>query len=249
MHAFALALTLVLGAIPAEEPNPPPSYGKQLYITSCATCHGSNFNGTAKGPPLRGVGMAAVDFYLVTGRMPAAVPWLEVGHRGQQLPSGDIRAIEAYLAPVAGDPQIPIVTTGGNRERGRQLYALNCEHCHGVQGNGGAFGGLEFIPSLHLASITQVAEAIRIGPGDMPRFGDHQITQTDLNDIATHVNALQTNLDAPEPPPFRTSGPVPEGAIGWLGIVLLLIFVFSYWRSEAPPVEREEATRPEEPAR
>ena len=246
MLALSLSLTLLLATIEGEEPNPPPSYGKQLYITYCATCHASNFTGTANGPPLRGVGMASVDFELVTGRMPAAVPWLEVAHRGQQLSSGDIRAIEAYLAPAAGDPQIPTVVAGGNREHGRRLYELNCEHCHGVQGNGGAIGGLDWVPSLHRASITQVAEAIRVGPGQMPRFGEHQIPQDDLNDVSTYVFELDTNAQPANVPPFRSSGPVPEGAIGWLGIVLLLIFVFSFWRSETPPAERTETKRPEE---
>ena len=46
--------------------------GKQLYETSCITCHGANLQGVAdRGPSLIGVGEAAVYFQVSTGRMPA----------------------------------------------------------------------------------------------------------------------------------------------------------------------------------
>ena len=52
--------------------------GRQLFLVSCASCHGSNAEGiTTKsggnyGPSLIGVGAAAVDFQVGTGRMPLA---------------------------------------------------------------------------------------------------------------------------------------------------------------------------------
>ena len=46
--------------------------GKQLFDTSCITCHGANLQGVAdRGPSLIGVGEAAVYFQVSTGRMPA----------------------------------------------------------------------------------------------------------------------------------------------------------------------------------
>ena len=46
--------------------------GKQLFDTSCVTCHGVNLQGVAdRGPSLIGVGDAAVYFQVSTGRMPA----------------------------------------------------------------------------------------------------------------------------------------------------------------------------------
>ncbi|SHU29613.1 Probable ubiquinol-cytochrome c reductase cytochrome c subunit [Mycobacteroides abscessus subsp. abscessus] len=46
--------------------------GKQLYETSCITCHGANLQGVPdRGPSLIGVGEAAVYFQVSTGRMPA----------------------------------------------------------------------------------------------------------------------------------------------------------------------------------
>ena len=47
--------------------------GKQLYETTCITCHGRNAQGVPdRGPSLIGVGSAAVEFQVNTGRMPAA---------------------------------------------------------------------------------------------------------------------------------------------------------------------------------
>src|SRR5690349_5194316 len=46
--------------------------GKSLYETSCISCHGRNAQGVpGRGPSLIGVGSAAVDFQVSTGRMPA----------------------------------------------------------------------------------------------------------------------------------------------------------------------------------
>jgi ubiquinol-cytochrome c reductase cytochrome c subunit len=243
--------TPAAASLPALEGARP---GGQLYATYCASCHGAQAWGTADGPSLRGVGLAAVDFYLTTGRMPAAVPWLEVAHRdersGQALPLEQIRAIEDYLAPaVAGGPAIPQVVANGNLERGRSLYALHCEHCHAVTGEGGAIGGLGWAPPLQRVSINQVADAIRVGPGEMPQFGEHQLDQDDLNDVASYVVRMEIDAQPRHVPPFRSSGPVPEGAVGYLAVIALVAFVFTFWRVDTPPREREEAVRRDEGGR
>jgi len=57
--------------------------GRQLFLEGCSSCHGINAqgglvtNGTTigtTGPSLIGVGAAAVDFQVGTGRMPLAAP-------------------------------------------------------------------------------------------------------------------------------------------------------------------------------
>jgi ubiquinol-cytochrome c reductase cytochrome c subunit len=48
-------------------------YGKKLFLSNCASCHGKNAEGTANGPSLIGVGAASVDFQVSTGRKPAAL--------------------------------------------------------------------------------------------------------------------------------------------------------------------------------
>ena len=61
--------------------NPPQaliSAGRLLFAQTCSSCHGNDANGVGPdgqatiGPNLQGVGAATVDFWVSTGRMPAA---------------------------------------------------------------------------------------------------------------------------------------------------------------------------------
>jgi ubiquinol-cytochrome c reductase cytochrome c subunit len=212
--------------------------GPRIYAENCASCHGAQQQGSADGPSLHQVGMAEVDFYLTTGRMPAAAPWVEVAHRderaGQQLPLAQIRALEAYLAPVvAGGPALPEVIDGQHADRGRLLYEINCQQCHAVGGNGGSIGRADWAPALHEATINEVADAVRAGPGEMPRFGEQQLTPADLDDLAGYV----LSMDAAQPGnagiPSPSTGPVPEGALGYVAIIGLIMFVFGIGRGTA----------------
>lgn len=245
---FGALFVILLGTIVL--PPPGPATGEQLYATHCASCHGARMDGSDQAPTLHGVGRAAVDFWMRTGRMPAPVPWIESGQRdersGQRLPSDQIVAIETYLAPIAGKPDIPIVIANGDLNRGRALFTANCAQCHGLSGAGGAIGGSNWAPDLHHAPITQVAEAIRTGPGQMPRFSEAQLTQSDLNDVASYVMSFRLEGSAL---PLRSGGPIPEGALGWVAIIVLIIFVFVYWRSDTPPPGRQDAVRPDAPAK
>jgi ubiquinol-cytochrome c reductase cytochrome c subunit len=228
---LTFALPVLLAAMLGSTPS-----GADIYATNCATCHGAQQSGSPNGPSLHHVGMAAVDFYLMTGRMPAAEPWIEIEHRderaGQQLPLDQIRALEAYLAPVvAGGPALPEVESG-NLARGYRLYAINCQQCHAVGGDGGSIGRADWAPALHRATINEVADAIRTGPDQMPRFGEQQLTQTDLNDVAGYVLSLDNEQPGSGGPPFHSTGPVPEGALGYVAIVALIAFVFASWRHD-----------------
>jgi ubiquinol-cytochrome c reductase cytochrome c subunit len=221
-------LAAVLGATPP---------GGRIYAENCASCHGAQQQGSADGPSLDRVGLAEVDFYLSTGRMPAAAPWVEIAHRderaGQQLPLEQIRALEAYLAPVvAGGPALPEVIAGPNAAHGRLLYEIDCQQCHAVGGNGGSIGRADWAPALHEATIDEVADAVRAGPGEMPRFGEHQLPQSDLDDLAGYVLSMQTAQPG-SVIPSPSTGPVPEGALGYVAIIVLIVFVFGLGRSDA----------------
>ena len=68
--------------------------GKKLYEVGCASCHGTGGQGSSDGPSLVGVGAAAVDFQVGTGRMPAATM------QGAQVPG--------LLGTVAGASQVAV---------------------------------------------------------------------------------------------------------------------------------------------
>ncbi len=145
--------------------------------------------------------------------------------------SPTIAAIEAYAHALdPSGPPIPEVTAGGELHHGRAVFEQNCEHCHGVDGGGASVGGNQWAPALHDTSITQVAEAIRIGPGEMPRFGERQLIERDLRDVASYVFKLDTRADE-RALPLSSSGPVPEGLLGWLAITLLSVLALAYSKS------------------
>ena len=233
---MTLLLSLLAPVLLAVALNAAPP-GAAIYAANCATCHGAQGWGSPDGPNLHGAGMAKLDFYLRTGRMPASVPWVEVAHRderaGQQLPLNDVRALEAYLAPVvAGGPALPEVTVGSDLERGRRLYESNCEQCHAIRGDGGSIGRADWAPALHAASIDEVADAVRAGPGEMPRFGEQQLTQSDLDNVAGFVLALEPLQPGTTPLPSASTGPVPEGALGYVAVLLVIIFAAVLWRHD-----------------
>ena len=223
-------LATVLAQVPTDTPH---GDGRAVYEQYCASCHGVDLRGGTKAPTLLGVGAAAADFYVTTGRMPAAVPWLEVGHRGQQpyLTPEQQDAVVRYVAAAAPGPPIPVVITNGDALRGRTLFEQNCMHCHGVDASGGAIGRGDWAPALDRATVTQVAEAIRIGPGQMPRFGARQIDATSLDDIATYLTERRDRTDFTGFP-VRAGGTVPEGLYGWLAAGSLAFFAFAFWSGD-----------------
>jgi ubiquinol-cytochrome c reductase cytochrome c subunit len=171
--------------------------GQQLYATSCSTCHGLTADGTANGPSLQGVGPAAVDFMLSSGRMPLADPGQQPVRQEPRFTDDQIAALVAYVRSIApGGPEIPDVdTTRGELPRGFQLFLNNCSGCHGAAGIGDSVGGGQIAPSLYPPNATQIGEAIRIGPGVMPRFGENDLSRSDVDSIARYLEWVRDNGD------------------------------------------------------
>ena len=82
--------------------------GKELFDTSCVTCHGVNLQGvTDRGPSLVGVGEAAVYFQVSTGRMPAMRGEAQAPQKPPQFDESQIDAIGAYVQANGGGPEVP----------------------------------------------------------------------------------------------------------------------------------------------
>jgi ubiquinol-cytochrome c reductase cytochrome c subunit len=202
--------------------------GAQLYAQTCSDCHGADLRGRpGRGPSLRGVGTAATDFYLSTGRMPLARPGIEPARADPVFDARDIQALVAYVAARGGHggPAIPVVDPArGDVAEGRRLFADNCSGCHQIMGRGGAAPGF-VAPTLTDATPREVGEAIRVGPYLMPRFSARRLDDRQVASIARYVT------DVVQDPPSRGGwaighlGPIPEGAIAFLlaGSVLLLV--------------------------
>ena len=87
-----------------------------------------------------------------------------------------------------GSPAIPTVDLSGtNLENGNALFVLNCAACHTITGSGDTIAGNNYAPSLHNTTATQAVEAMRSGPGNMPRFGPGTLTDQQVADIVAYV--------------------------------------------------------------
>jgi ubiquinol-cytochrome c reductase cytochrome c subunit len=201
--------------------------GMRLFEESCASCHGPAGEGTANGPPLERVGAANVDFMLSTGRMPLANPNLQPQRQPPAFTPEQIRAIVAFVDSFSsGGTDIPAVDVqAGSLSLGQRAYEGNCAACHGAAGTGDSIGGNQIAPGLDRATPLQIAEAIRVGPGPMPRFGTTAVDQRDLDSIVRYLLYLR---HAPNRGGLGLTrvGPVVEGFVGvvvGLGLLLLVI--------------------------
>ncbi len=82
--------------------------GQTLFDSSCITCHGRNAQGVPdKGPSLIGVGSAAVEFQVTTGRMPLSQQQNQADRKKPTFSDDQARDIGAYLEALGGGPQLP----------------------------------------------------------------------------------------------------------------------------------------------
>jgi ubiquinol-cytochrome c reductase cytochrome c subunit len=201
--------------------------GQTLYESGCVTCHGIDATGTELGPSLEGVGAASVDFFLSTGRMPLANPGDQPTRRPPVYDENEIAAIVAYLTPVVqGGPAIPDVDiAGAPLSRGAQVFLDNCAACHGAGASGDSIGGGQIAPSLTEPTATQIVEAIRIGPGLMPRWSDATMDEEDAEAVAAYLVWLRDHANEGGLQLGRV-GAVAEGLIAMVvgvGLILLVI--------------------------
>jgi ubiquinol-cytochrome c reductase cytochrome c subunit len=204
--------------------------GKKLFAANCATCHGLNLSGSSAGPSLIGVGAAAVDFQVGTGRMP-----LE-----QDAPQGVVHPVvftqtqilqmAGYVASISPGPGIPAssgLTLTGNATKGAELFRINCAMCHNVAGAGGALTEGKFAPNLQKTTPSHIYEAMLTGPQSMPVFNDDNITPQEKQDIIT---ALKTQDKDAGVGGFvlGSLGPVAEGLFLWI-FGLGAVIAFTVW--------------------
>jgi quinol---cytochrome-c reductase cytochrome c subunit len=217
MRRLVLIALLTLAAAPAVRAGDV-TRGEHLYGRYCLSCHGANGTGTnhgdRQGPPLRGLGALAADFYLRTGYMPLQEAD-DQPHRTRVLFSEqEIDSLVAYVASLGQGPQVPTPhPERGSLSDGLHLFTDHCAGCHQVVAEGGYLTG-GVAPPLVDATATQVAEAIRIGPYVMPRFSPRQLSTHDVDSIVRYVQWAK-HPDDRGGWGIGHLGPVPEGLITW----------------------------------
>jgi ubiquinol-cytochrome c reductase cytochrome c subunit len=210
--------------------------GRQLFLEGCASCHGLNAQGGSTAPTLIGVGAAAVDFQVGTGRMPLAAP-SQQAKRGQVTYSqAEISALAAYVASLAPGPAIPsaqeLAFQNANLQEGGELFRTNCAQCHNFNGAGGALSDGEFAPSMKDATPQQMFEAMLTGPQAMPVFANSTITVQEKQAIIKYITTIRTSPN-PGGMALGRLGPVSEGLFLWI-VGLGAVTAIAVWIGAKP---------------
>lgn len=199
--------------------------GKALFVANCASCHGLSAQGGPAGPSLVGVGAAAVDFQVSTGRMPMSANGPQAPVKPPQLNQEQTAALAAYVASLGPGPAIPtaemVDPALGNPAHGMDLFRMNCGMCHNAVGAGGALSEGKYAPALTQTDPVAIYEAMLTGPQSMPVFNDANISPEGKRDIVAYLVAQRDpavgGID------LGGLGPVAEGVWVWVvGIGLLI---------------------------
>jgi ubiquinol-cytochrome c reductase cytochrome c subunit len=207
--------------------------GRELFLVGCAFCHGQNGEGiltadgeSQLGPSLVGVGAAAVDFQVGTGRMPMAQPGAQAAEREPTYNEEETAALAAYVASLGPGPAIPdesdYSVEGLSEEereaaivRGGQIFLTNCTACHNFAGEGGAMPQGGHAPKIRGVEPRHVYEAMLTGPQNMPVFSNGNLSPDAKRDVIAYLQSLE---ETPEYGGFGMGGlgPVSEGVFAWI---------------------------------
>src|SRR5690242_1252366 len=209
--------------------------GKAIYDVSCVTCHGRNAQGVVdRGPSLIGVGSAAVEFQVETGRMPLARQEAQAERKQPQLSPDDAKKIGQYIQELGGGPQLPSdneINADVNAAKqdparianGGEQFRINCTSCHSMGGGGGALSSGKYAPSLNDATSRDIYAAMLTGPQNMPVFGNSELTPQDKANIIAYIQTLKSDED-PGGWGLGRYGPVPEGLVIFLVGIAAIVF-------------------------
>jgi len=204
--------------------------GQKLFEANCATCHGMGASGSQAGPSLVGVGAAAVDFQVGTGRMPMQMNGPQAYKKPAQFNDTQTHQLAAYVASLGAGPAVPAdeyLDEKGDAAKGGELFRTNCAMCHNAAAAGGALTRGKFAPALADVTGKHIYEAMATGPQNMPVFNDSNITPEGKRDIVTFLKQIEAN-GSPGGADLGALGPVSEGLFVWIA-GLGVIIAFTIW--------------------
>lgn len=209
--------------------------GKKLFLANCATCHGTNAEGIDPvGPSLHGVGAAAVNFQVGTGRMPLPAPGVQAQRNASQVQftQEQIDQLAAYVASLAPGPGAPdpqyLDLEGADIAAGGAAYRTNCAMCHNASGTGGALTRGKFAPTLMGVEAQHMYEAMVTGPQSMPVFNDQNLTPQEKENIIAFLKNAEDGGNAFGGAGLGSMGPAGDALFIWtIGIGILI--ALSVW--------------------
>ena len=218
--------------------------GRALFLVGCSSCHGKNGEGimtkkgTNYGPPLVGVGAAAVDFQVGTGRMPMVQPGTQAPRKNVVYSDAETADLAAFVASLGPGPEVPEAKdydvsdmSADDIREGGEFFRTNCTACHNFAGTGGALPHGRYAPTLVGVDNKHLFEAMLTGPQQMPVFSNAVLTPEDKAKIIAYIKA---NEETPNYGGFSLGslGPVSEGMFVWIvgigGLVLFAIWIAAH---------------------
>jgi ubiquinol-cytochrome c reductase cytochrome c subunit len=231
--------------------------GRKLFLVGCSFCHGDNgqgvktLDGNQLGPPLVGVGAAAVDFQVGTGRMPAVQPGPQIPQKKVSYTPDEIAALAAYVASLGPGPAIPDkadydisnMTDEQLQEaitRGGEIFLTNCTACHNFEGSGGAMPHGGYAPKIRGVEPRYIFEAMLTGPQAMDNFSNGNLSVDEKRDIIAYLQSLEDN---PDYGGFGMGGigPVSEGLFAWIVGIGSLVGVATWIAAHTARSSKEKA--------
>jgi ubiquinol-cytochrome c reductase cytochrome c subunit len=233
--------------------------GRKLFLVGCAFCHGQSgqgvktLDGNQIGPSLVGVGAAAVDFQVGTGRMPVAQPGAQVPQKEVVYTPQEIADLAAFVASLGPGPAIPNaqdydingMTTEQRQEaivQGGLIFRTNCTACHNFEGAGGAMPRGGYAPKILGVEPKYIYEAMLTGPQAMDNFSNGNLSPAEKKDIIAYLQSLK---DSPEYGGFGLGGvgPVSEGLFAWLFGIGALVGVATWIAAHTARTSRTKVDR------
>ena len=220
--------------------------GRELFLVGCSSCHGLNGEGVSTldgnnlGPSLVGVGAAAVDFQVGTGRMPMAQPGAQAPRKPVTYSEEETAQLAAYVASLGPGPAIPDESDysiegldDDAKEaavvRGGQIFLTNCTACHNFEGSGGAMPRGGYAPALDGVESKYIYEALLTGPQNMPSFSNGNLAPEEKRDVIAYLKSLE---EQPGYGGMGGLGPVTDGVFAWLvgigGLVAFAIWIAAH---------------------
>lgn len=233
--------------------------GGLLYSQQCASCHGAGGAGGevpqygGRAPALLpgenpNVTVAYLDLVMSTGRMPPAGSPYDNRERRVVFDEQERDDLIGWMVREFDVPGGELEVGQGAASSGQQVWAANCAQCHGATGQGGVAGAGAWTPSVVDKSPTEIAQAIRVGPFQMPQFEDAQISDQQVDDVVAFMAVV---AEEPSTPVLGLVELNPVYASGFVVILAVLLLASLAWIGGKPrwfPDPPATAAQPEVPA-
>ncbi|MGH8908398.1 MAG: c-type cytochrome [Egibacteraceae bacterium] len=223
--------------------------GALIYQQQCAQCHGGGGQGgtvpgtNRQAPPMLGLPVASIDLALRTGRMPPAGDPFDNRLRSPTVTGEDREALVGWMRQAFSlQGEIPAVQAG-DPSRGLPIYQQQCAHCHGASGGGGVAGAGAYTPPLTGYPPVVIAEAIRVGPFEMPQFSQDQITDEEAGDVVAYLDYVEEERGTPI---FGLVELNPVYAAAFVALAAVALLFSLFWIGGTPAWFPNPRKRPEE---